>query len=113
MVAGRGGRRRRSGEAMEGGAAWTEGGGAGGWCSSGGGGGVESGGAGKRRPDSGGGERRPGGKRGDQVGLAPRVGFQRPGKHEPGQISAWGACPGKRTGRWASKLFLIAYQKKN
>jgi len=32
MVAGRGGRRRRSGEAMEGGAAWTEGGG---WASKG------------------------------------------------------------------------------
>ena len=35
MVAGRGGRRRRSGEAMEGGAAWTEGGGAGERCDGG------------------------------------------------------------------------------
>jgi hypothetical protein len=33
----------------------------------------------------------------------PRVGFQTLGKSGPGAISAWGANPGKRPGRWASK----------
>ena len=38
------------------------------------------------------------------VGIPPQVGFQMHGKSRPGVNSTWAASPGKRPGRWASKL---------